>query len=86
MRLRGPAVVAERLALSLAVAPEDYGNIDAYLEKAAGVLAQNNALGRFSTWSVPVNMSMIYGGFEYAKNYLDGAFAEKTDAAALKRI
>ena len=69
---------------SLAVAPEDYGNIDAYLEKAAGVLAQNNALGRFSTWSVPVNMSMIYGGFEYAKNYLDGAFAEKTDAAALK--
>ncbi|MEA5145950.1 MAG: DUF3798 domain-containing protein, partial [Candidatus Limiplasma sp.] len=71
-------------SLSLAVAPEDYGNIDAYLEKAAGVLAQNNALGRFSTWSVPVNMSMIYGGFEYAKNYLDGAFAEKTDAAALK--
>ncbi|MPN63660.1 hypothetical protein SDC9_211425 [bioreactor metagenome] len=51
--------------------------------KAAAVLAANNALGRFSTWAVPVNMSMIYGGFEYAKEYLDGKFTEKTDSAAL---
>lgn len=71
-------------SLGLAVAPEDYGNIDAYLNKAAAVLAKNNALGRFSTWAVPVNMSMIYGGFEYAKEYLDGQFTEKTDAAKLK--
>lgn len=70
-------------SLSLAVAPEDYGNIDAYLQKAAEVLAANNALGRFSTWSVPVNMSMIYGGFEYAKAFIEGGFTEKTDPEAL---
>ncbi len=71
-------------SFSLAVEPEDYGNIDAYLEKAAGVLAANNALSRFSTWAVPVNMSMIYGGFEYAKAYLEGSTSAKTDSDALK--
>jgi len=71
-------------SFSLAVEPEDYGNIDAYLEKAAGVLAANNALSRFSTWAVPVNMSMIYGGFEYAKAYLEGSTSAKTDSEALK--
>jgi hypothetical protein len=71
-------------SLGLAVEPEDYGNIDAYLQKAALVLKDNNALGRFSTWAVPVNMSMIYGGFEYAQQYIAGEFTDKTDAAKLQ--
>ncbi len=72
-------------SMSLAVAPEDYGNIDSYLKKTAEVLKANDALGRFSTWSVPVNMSMIYGGFEYAKAYIEGSFTEKTNAEELKK-
>ena len=72
-------------SFGLAVAPEDYGNIDAYLKKTAEVLAANDALGRFSTWAVPVNMSMIYGGFEYAKAYIEGAFTEKTNPEELKK-
>jgi hypothetical protein len=72
-------------SFNLGVEPEDYGNIDAYLAKSAAVLQEKNALGRFSTWAVPVNMSMIYGGFEYAKAYLDGAFTEKTNLEELTK-
>ncbi len=66
-------------SFSLAVEPEDYGNIDAYLAKTAEVLKANDALGRFSTWAVPVNMSMIYGGYEYAKNYIESGSTEKVN-------
>ncbi len=72
-------------SLSLAVESEDYGNIDAYLTKAAAILKEKNALSRMSTWAVPVNMSMIYGGFEYAKAYLDGTITEKNNADDLKK-
>ncbi len=72
-------------SLSLAVAPEDYGNIDAYLTKAANILKEKGAASRMSTWSVPVNMSMIYGGFEYAKAYAEGSFTEKTSPEELKK-
>lgn len=72
-------------SLSLAVAPEDYGNIDAYLTKAANILKEKGAASRMSTWSVPVNMSMIYGGFEYAKAYAEGSFTEKTNPEELKK-
>jgi len=72
-------------SLSLAVAPEDYGNIDAYLTKAANILKEKGAAGRVSTWAVPVNMSMIYGGFEYAKAYAEGSFTEKTSPEDLKK-
>jgi hypothetical protein len=70
-------------SLGLAVEPEDYGDIDAYLAKAAQVLAENDAVGRFSTWAVPVNMSMIYGGYEYAVAYINGETDGKVDTAKL---
>ncbi len=66
-------------SLGLEVKPEDYGDIDAYIASAAKVLEENDAVGRFSTWAVPVNMSMISGGFEYAKNYIENG-GEKFDA------
>lgn len=72
-------------SLSLAVAPEDYGNIDAYLTKAANILKEKGAASRMSTWAVPVNMSMIYGGFEYAKAFIEGGFTEKTSPEDLKK-
>ncbi len=71
-------------SLSLAVAPEDYGDIDSYLKKTAEVLAAHDALGRYSTWAVPMNMTMIYGGFEYAKAYIESQFTDKADAAQLQ--
>ena len=65
-------------SLGLGVAPEDYGNIDSYLEKMAAKLNEYNAVDRVSTWAVPVNMSMILGGFEYAKDYIENG-GEKTN-------
>ncbi len=65
-------------SLGLAVEPEDYGDINSYIKKAAEVLEEAGALGNFSTWAVPVNMSMISGGFEYAKNYIENG-GERAD-------
>ena len=58
-------------SLGLGVSAEDYGNIDSYLEKMAAKLNELGAVDRVSTWAVPVNMSMIMGGFEYAKDYIE---------------
>ena len=58
-------------SLGLAVEPEDYGNIESYLGKMAAKLDELGAVDRVSTWAVPVNMSMILGGFEYAKDYIE---------------
>ena len=69
-------------SLGLGVAPEDYGNIASYLEKMASKLNEYNAVDRVSTWAVPVNMSMILGGYEYAKNYIENG-GEMTDKAKL---
>ncbi len=65
-------------SLGLGVSAEDYGNIDSYLEKMAAKLNEYNAVDRVSTWAVPVNMSMILGGFEYAKDYIENG-GEKTN-------
>ncbi len=71
-------------SLGLAVAPEDYGNIESYLTKMATKLNELGAVDRVSTWAVPVNMSMILGGFEYAKAWIEaGATGEKADKAKL---
>jgi hypothetical protein len=65
-------------SLGLAVSAEDYGNIDGYLEKMAAKLDEFGAVDRVSTWAVPVNMSMIMGGVEYAKDYIENG-GEKVD-------
>lgn len=69
-------------SLGLGVSAEDYGNIDLYLEKMATKLNEFGAVDRVSTWAVPVNMSMILGGFEYAKDYIENG-GEKTDKAKM---
>ena len=69
-------------SLGLGVSSEDYGNIDNYLEKMAAKLNEFGAVDRVSTWAVPVNMSMIMGGFEYAKNYIENG-GDKVNKDAL---
>ena len=55
---------------------------EAMLAAIAEVLKEKDALGRFSTWAVPVNMSFIYAGFEYATRYINGEFTDVNDADA----
>ena len=64
-------------SLGVAVEESDWGDINAYIKKAAAILKEHDALGRFSTWPVPVNYSMITGAFEYATNWINGKYAEK---------
>ena len=77
-------------SLGLAVEPEDYGDIETYIAKAAAVLEEHDAEERFSTWAAPVNMSIINGAFNYATKYINGEFAEKTNpdqlAASLAEV
>jgi hypothetical protein len=69
-------------SLGLSVSPEDYGNINSYLTKMATKLNELGAVDRISTWAVPINMSMILGGFTYAKNWIENG-GEKLDKAKL---
>lgn len=65
-------------SLGMEVKPEDYGDIDTFLVNAAKILDEKGAANRLSTWTVPVNMTEIYGGFEYAKRWIEaGADQDK---------
>ena len=60
-----------------------YGDIPGTIKILANYLNDNGAVDRFSTWAVPVNMSMILGSFEYACAYAEGKLDGKVDLALL---
>ena len=49
-----------------------YGDIEGAIVNLANFLDESGATGRFSTWAIPVNMSMINASFEYACAYAEG--------------
>ena len=53
------------------------------LKAIAAVLKEHNALGRYSTWPSPVNMSIIDVSVEYAKKGIAGEITSKNDGAAI---
>ncbi len=60
-----------------------YGDIEGTIKILANYLNDHGAASRFSTWSVPVNMSMILGAFEYACAYAEGKIEGKLDVDLL---
>ena len=60
-----------------------YGDINGAIKNLAVYLNDHDAVGRFSTWALPVNMSMINAGFEYACAYAEGKTEGKVDEAFL---
>ena len=58
-----------------------YGDIEGAIVNLANYLNENNAINRFSTWALPVNMSMINASFEYACLYAEGKTDGKVDIA-----
>ena len=62
-----------------------YGDIDGAITNLATYLNDHNAVDRFSTWSLPVNMSMINAGFEYACAYAEGKTNGKVDMEVLNK-
>ncbi len=66
-------------SMDVAISPEDWGNATVMLEKVAAKLQENNALDRFSTWPVGMNMAYVNAGYDYAVKYIEGAVAEKNN-------
>ena len=60
-----------------------YGDIEGAIKNLAAYLDSQNATGRFSTWSIPVNMSMINASYEYACAWAEGKLESKIDEAYL---
>ena len=59
-----------------------YGDVEGAITNLANFLNESGAAGRFSTWAIPVNMSMINASYEYACAYAEGKI-EKVDEAFL---
>ena len=62
-----------------------YGDVEGAIKNLATYLNEHDAVNRFSTWSLPVNMSMINAGFEYACAYAEGKTEGKVDMAVLNQ-
>ena len=60
-----------------------YGDIEGAIANLAEYLNERDAASRFSTWSIPVNMSMINASYEYACAYAEGKLEGKVDEAFL---
>ena len=53
------------------------------LKAIAAVLKEHNALGRYSTWPSPVNLSIVDVRVEYAKKWIAGAITSNNHGAAI---
>ena len=62
-----------------------YGDVDGAIKNLASYLNEHDAVNRFSTWSLPVNMSMINAGYEYACAYAEGKTNGKVDMDVLNK-
>ncbi|MBQ6529244.1 MAG: hypothetical protein IJI38_12025, partial [Clostridia bacterium] len=51
----------------------------------ATYLNEHDAVNRFSTWALPINMSMINGSFQYACAYAEGKTNGKVDVEYLQK-
>ena len=60
-----------------------YGDINGAIVNLANYLNEHDAINRFSTWSLPVNMSMINAGYAYAVKYASGETNGKLDMDVL---
>ena len=70
-------------SMGLSVQENEWGDFELFLNKTADKLAEGDALGRFSTWPVALNMGMISAAFDYATQWVKGDFSEKVNAAAM---
>ncbi len=70
-------------SMEIGVTAESYGDPEAMLKQIAAVLKENDALGRFSTWPLPVNMAFIYAAHDYAVKWIEGEVEGRNDKDAV---
>lgn len=56
------------------------------LEAIAAKLAEKDAVGRYSTWPSPVNMTIIDVACEYSKAFIDGEITDHNDSERIKAM
>jgi len=62
-----------------------YGDIEGAIKNLAEYLSEHDAVNRFSTWALPVNMSMINASYAYAVEYAEGRTDGKVDMEVLNK-
>lgn len=72
-------------ALDIEIPPEKAGDIDYLNAEIKRVLEEKGVSGRFATWVSSGNVSMIYAGVEYAREFAEGKI-ERQDIEAAQRI
>ncbi|MDO5298072.1 MAG: DUF3798 domain-containing protein [Clostridia bacterium] len=70
------------LGLEIAVGGDDTEALKAIAAK----LAEYDAVGRYSTWPSPVNMTIIDVAVEYAKGYIAGEITDRNDGAKIAEL
>lgn len=70
------------LGLEIAVGGDDTEALKAIAAK----LEEYDAVGRYSTWPSPINMTIIDVGAQYAKAYIDGEITERNDGAKIAEL
>ncbi|MDO4648781.1 MAG: DUF3798 domain-containing protein [Eubacteriales bacterium] len=63
------------LGLEIAIGGDD----TEALEAIAAKLDENDAVGRYSTWPSPVNMTIIDVAVQYSKGFIEGEIADRND-------
>ncbi len=71
-------------SMEIGVTAESYGDPAAMLKEIASVLKGKDALGRFSTWAEPLNMTFIKVLFDYATRYINGEVTDKNNLDEIK--
>ncbi len=62
------------------------GDDTAALKVIASKLAESDAVGRFSTWPSPVNMTVLDVACSYAKAYIEGEITNRCDAEEVRKL
>lgn len=73
-------------ALGIEVPSEKKGDINFILTEIRGKVNAAGMSGRVATWPIPVNMSMIHVGTQYAVEYIEGRTQGKLDKAVITKI
>ena len=70
-------------SMGIAVEENEWGDFELFLGKTAVKLAEVDALDRFSTWPLALNMGMISAAFDYSTQWIRGDFTEKLNPEAM---
>lgn len=72
-------------ALGLSIPDDKKGDIPFIVGEIKKTIGEKGGAGRFSTWPVPVNMTFVDAGYNYAVMYAEGKLTGKNDKAAIEQ-